>query len=390
MPSVMTHELIGSFHIDAARLGNLSAFYFYAYDPMQLPVGMLMDRYGPRRLMALACLICAAGSYLFAMHVLTVAEAGRFLMGFGSAFAFVGVLKIATIWLPSERFALVAGLVSALGMFGAMTGDITLAGMVNKYGWHHTVLTIGGIGIVLSTLMFLVIRDRKPGTEPSKLKVHEAMNFRHLARGLWLILRKRQIWINGAIGCCLYLPITAVAGLWGIAYLSDTYGFSRIEAATANSMIFLGFAVGGTFIGFISDYLRSRRMPLFFASLATFFTASIIIFVPGLPKDLVLFLLFLLGLCAGGEVIIFPIARENCNERLAGTALAFTNFFTMLGAAIFQPLIGYLLDLHTHYGVPNMYNTGDYRFALSVVPIGLLLGTILTLFIKETHAKTQT
>ena len=105
-PSVMSSELMAAYGITAGAFGNLMAIYYYAYTPMQLPVGMLMDRYGPRRILTAACAACAVGSYLFASSGhLSVAGVGRFLVGFGSAFAFVGVLKLATIWLPKERFA---------------------------------------------------------------------------------------------------------------------------------------------------------------------------------------------------------------------------------------------------------------------------------------------
>src|ERR1700722_8240175 len=136
-PSVMTADLMQAYHINATALGNLVAFYYYAYTPMQLPVGVLMDRYGPRRLLTFACLACALGSYLFAhaFHI-EFAQFGRFMVGFGSAFAFVGVLKLATIWLPPRRFAMVSGLTTSLGMIGGMVGDIYLTSLVNQVEWR--------------------------------------------------------------------------------------------------------------------------------------------------------------------------------------------------------------------------------------------------------------
>lgn len=127
-PSVMTADLMRAFAISAAALGNLTAFYYYAYTPMQLPVGILMDRYGPRRLLVIAVLCCALGSYLFTQtsHI-GIAQLGRFLVGFGSAFAFVGVLKLSALWLAPERFAFMSGFATTLGMLGAVIGDISLS-----------------------------------------------------------------------------------------------------------------------------------------------------------------------------------------------------------------------------------------------------------------------
>src|SRR6056297_3113727 len=115
-PSVMTQELKAFYHIKDEALGSLSAYYYYIYTPMQLLVGLLMDRYGPRRLLTLATISCVVGSIMFAStHQLYVAELGRLFIGFGSAFAYVGVLKLGTIWLPKRHFGTFTGLATALG-----------------------------------------------------------------------------------------------------------------------------------------------------------------------------------------------------------------------------------------------------------------------------------
>src|SRR3989338_7867051 len=162
-PSVVTNELMLTYHIGAAALGNLTAFYYYIYSPMQLPVGLLMDRYGPRRLLTIATATCAIGTFLFTYtHYLWVAQVGRFLTGFGSAFAFVGVLKLATIWLPPQRFAMIAGLATTLGQIGGMVGVITLTALVNHGGWQSTFYLMAYIGVGLTILMYAVLRDHNP------------------------------------------------------------------------------------------------------------------------------------------------------------------------------------------------------------------------------------
>jgi MFS family permease len=138
-PSAMENSLRAHFNLSATGFGMVSSIYYLAYVPMQLPVGVLLDRYGPRRLLTLACLICVVGTFIYtSTHVDWIAAIGRFLVGFGSAFAFVGVLKLATIWLPENRLAMVAGITSALGTVGAMLGDNFLSVFVDKLGWIKT------------------------------------------------------------------------------------------------------------------------------------------------------------------------------------------------------------------------------------------------------------
>jgi len=138
-PSVMSSDIMRTYDIHAGAFGHLSAFYYYAYALVQPLVGLLLDRYGPRYLLTLACLACAVGTYLFiATEIFWIACLGRFLIGLGSGFAFVGALKLASIWLPPNRFAFISGLVNASGMIGAILGDIFLTRLVSSIGWRAT------------------------------------------------------------------------------------------------------------------------------------------------------------------------------------------------------------------------------------------------------------
>ena len=159
-PSVMSSQLMHAYHLNARGFGNLSAYYYYIYAPMQLLVGLLMDRYGPRRLLTMAIACCFLGSFLFANgHYLGLAELGRFFIGFGSAFAFVGVLKLATIWLPNNWFAMVSGLAVSLGMLGGLLGDVLLTKIVVSDGWQNTSFLAGGFGFILMIVVCIFVRD---------------------------------------------------------------------------------------------------------------------------------------------------------------------------------------------------------------------------------------
>lgn len=392
-PSVMMNDLMRTYGMNAEKFALLSAFYYYAYTPMQLPVGVLMDRYGPRRLLTFACLICVVGAYIFVgTETYALAGFGRFLVGFGSAFAFVGVLKLATIWLPPERFALIAGLTSALGTIGAMVGDILLTKLVHQVGWRSTTLLFAIVGLVLAFLILLVIRDNTPDAidfdnRTSKVEEHESISMAIF--NMLKVLLNPQIWITGTIGCLLYLPTTAFAELWGIPYLQTAYGFSEDLSAMANSAIFLGFTVGGPIVGFLSDKLRNRRLPLILGGVLGALDIATIIYVPDLSPLLVIGLLFGLGMAYSVQVIVFAVGREISPEAASGSALAITNMFVMIGGILATPIIGKLLDLRWNGLIVNnvhMYSAEDYKFALMILPLGMLLGAFLVSFIKETKA----
>ncbi|CEG58488.1 Major facilitator family transporter [Legionella fallonii LLAP-10] len=395
-PSVMEHSLREHFNLNATGYGLLSSIYYFAYVPMQLPVGVLLDRFGPKRLLTIACFICVLGTFLFTgSNVFWIAATGRFLVGFGSAFAFVGVLKLATIWLPENRLAMVSGMTSALGPIGAMLGDNFLELFVDQLGWIKTLNITAFFGIVLTVVLWMGIHDKKgqhrqSGTVPS---IKKGMI------DLGIIIRNKQIWVNGMYGCLVYLPTTVFAELWGIPYLKHAHGLSSHAAGLANSLLFLGFIIGAPVMGYISDKLARRKFPMLFGAAGAAIIMMMILYFPGLSEFNVQILMFLLGLLYSAQAIVFAVGRELSPGEAAGTAMAVTNMIVMLGAMFLQPLVGRLLDfsLSTHIGdaavtgatidnLQRLYTVDDYQFALSIIPLGILIAAILTFFLKETHA----
>lgn len=392
-PSVMEQALREHFNLNASGFGVLSSIYYVAYVPMQLPVGILLDRYGPKRLLTLACLICVIGTFLFTgTSVFWVAAVGRFLVGFGSAFAFVGVLKLATIWLPEDRLGMISGMTSALGPIGAMIGDNFLEIFVEKVGWVKTLDATAYFGILLTIILWFGIKDRKGhhrnrGTVP---------NFKKSLVDLGIIIRNSQIWVNGMYGCLVYLPTTVFAELWGIPYLRHARDLTSQAAGIANSFLFLGFILGAPLMGYISDKLYRRKFPMFTGAIGACIVMTLILYLPGLGVTQIQALMFLLGLFYSAQALVFAVGKELSPGEAAGTAMATTNMIVMLGAMLLQPLVGRLLDI-VHRGsvvtvgttvskLQKIYTVTDYQFALSIIPLGILMAAILTFFLKETHA----
>jgi MFS family permease len=389
-PSVMMVDLMQAYQIDATTFGNLAAFYYYAYTPMQLPVGVLMDHYGPRRLLTLACLVCAGGSYLFGQALyIGLAEIGRFLVGFGSAFAFVGVLKLATIWLPPRRFALISGLTTSLGMIGGMFGDIYLTSLVNQIGWRSTILLSAAAGVLLAVAICLVVRDRHDG-DAQVADVADKVHFKDVLIGAVKIFKKPQIFLCGLVGCLLYLSLSSFAELWGIPYLQVAHSLTKQQAALSVSMVFLGWMFGGPLVGWFSDAIGRRLLPLMLGAIGGTVSIGILLYWQSLPLIAINILLFLFGLFAAAEVVVFAIARESCPNHLSASALAIVNMLVMMGGVLFQPLTGYFLDLTWTGSLVDgvrHYTAESYKIALISLPIAFVLAFLLSLFMNETYCK---
>lgn len=396
-PSVMEPALRAHFDLTATGFGDLSAIYFYAYVPMQVPVGVLLDRYGPRILITLACLVCVLGTFIFAStSIFWVALVGRFLVGFGSAFAFVGVLKLATIWLPENKLAMVSGLAAALGTVGGMIGDNLLGLMVIHLGWQPMVQMTAYFGLALTVILWFGIRDSQRGDS----HVGTVTNFRRSFLDLAIIAKNRQIWINGLFGCLVYLPTTVFAEAWGIPYLKNAHGLTQEGANFANSLLFLGFTIGAPLMGLISDRMGRRKPPMFIGAVCAAVIATVVIYCPSLNERTIDILMICLGLFYSAQCIVFAVGRELSPNEAAATAMSLTNMIVMMGAMVISPLVGRLLDYslqsHMHLSLPlenlstatleQLYTAADYQFALTVIPIGISIAALLTFLLKETHA----
>lgn len=387
-PGVMTHELMRDLQLNAAGLGAMSAFYYYAYTPMQLPAGLLYDRFGPRRLIAAAILLCSAGALFFSMTKgVALASLGRFLMGIGSAFSYIGALLLVSRWFPPRSFAALAGVIGFMSSMGAIAGEAPLAAAIAHWGWRPTIASIAFFGVFLALLVYWIVRDHPPGhdqnqqilTQPGELK------------RLHAVCTNRQTWLMALYSFTVWAPMVAFA-LWGVPFLEKAYGLSTHTASLACSMMWLGMGVGGPFVGWWSDYIGKRCVPLTTCSLIGFVSVIIITYLPNLNLTLLFILMFTFGVASSDINVAFAVVKENNSYDRVGTAIGFNNMATVAGGALFQPLVGILLTLHSGEtvkvaGVP-VYALSDYRFAMAVVPICYLLSAIISMFlVRETHCQ---
>lgn len=386
LPGALQTELSTAFgHISATTFGQLSAFYYFAYSPMQMPVGMLMDRFGPRKLLTFACLCCTLGSWMFMdTSSMTVAGMGRFMVGFGSSFAFVGVLSLSVNWLPKHLFSLVVGLVTTLGMLGLVFGEVKITQMAVNLGWEEVLSTMVVIGAVLTLIIFAVVRD----APKHEVRVHEEWS--SFFAKVWQVLVSPQVWLIGFVGACLYTSLSVFGELWGKTYLEQAHHLSKVEAATTISAMFLGWAIGAPVAGYLSDKSGKRVLPLVVGAIIALFSISMVLYYPGLSYTSLNILLFIYGLASGVEIIVFVMGKENSGATLSGTVFAAVNMIVTLGGVIFQPLVGKLLDTFGDSGLiagEHVYTVVDYQIALSVIPISLLLVLILAFFMRDMRSQ---
>ncbi len=331
-PSVMVDELMRDFAVGAAVLGNLSAIYFYAYAGLQIPVGMALDRWGPRRMLTGAISLAALGSAIFATaDSLALAYLGRLMIGAGSAVGFVGTLMLVSRWFPIGRFAFLSGMTMLVAMAGGVLGQAPLAPVVEAVGWRATLAGAGAFGVVLAVTIWLLVRDRPPGQAADS--GHTAGRAGLLA-DLRVVLSSRQNWVVGFYGAAMSGPMLSYAALWGVPHMMHIHGLGRAAAAGSASLVLLGWAVGAPVAGWFSDRIGRRKLPLMVAAALTLVVWIVVLYVPGLPLLAVWPLLFLIGAISAAMILCFAIAREQAPPRMSGAVVGFVNSFTVGAGAL--------------------------------------------------------
>lgn len=384
-PGVMAAPMMKTFKVSAEGFGVISAFYFYAYAPMQLPAGVLFDRYGPRKLMTSALLFCALGSFFFAStESVVTASLGRFLIGMGSAFSFIGVLVLTSRWFPLQYFAILAGIAQSMSSLGAMFGEMPLAALIQRVGWREASFILAILGVVLAILLWCFIRDYP---HQSTQNVAEG-RFRDEWRRLVRVCRHSYTWITGAYTCAVWTPIAVFAALWGVPYLEVKYNISVVAASGLCSMIWLGIGIGSPLLGWLSDRFASRRLALMLSAVFGFIATIILLYTPNVSIYWMYPVLFILGFGAGGQTVSFAVVKDNNPPHLVGTASGFNNLSTLIGGAIFQPLVGVILHRNSDWTLINgihVYTAADYQKALFIMPCCFLLSLVIALVIKESY-----
>ena len=380
-PSVMVPELMRDFQVTGTQLGHLSAFYFYAYAAMQIPVGLLLDRFGPRLLLTLACLICALGALAFSQtHSLGLAEIARFLMGIGSSFAVVSSLKLANLWFPAKRFALLTGLMVTFGMLGAIGGQTVLAPLVDSLGWRHSMMLLSLIGLLLAGLICGLVRNGEKFT---------ALQLSHQTNSYWLglknILLTRQAWLMALYGGLMFAPTVAFGELWGVPYLISLFGVTRHVAAQVLSLIFVGWAIGSPVFGILTGYFNKNLLFMWLAPLGCLVTMAWILFVDHHSITPVALLLFFFGFFSSAFLAVFSLLKETTPERSVGTAMGFLNTLNELGPALLLPLFGWLLDRGWAGKIidnTRSYSSQNYHDAALALMLVLGAAALLMCFIR--------
>ncbi|HAG62164.1 MAG TPA: MFS transporter [Coxiellaceae bacterium] len=375
-PSVMTQDLMQTFHLHGAGLGNLAATYFYSFLIMQLFSGYLLDRFSPRIITTCAILFCALGVGSFAItQTLFMAECARALIGIGVAFATVSYLKQAAIWFPPKQLALVGGLLASAVGLGALIGQAPLAHLVQAWGWRQALIGCSILGLGIAALYFTLVHD-KPSMHHTT-STQPTIN----RQAIMTVLKNRRNWLLAGYSGLAFSPLAVFGGLWGNPFLQSTYHLNTIESAQYITLAFLGLGIGSPVLGWLADRLNRRMDIMITATIISLITLTLLLTSYPFNHTVLRLLLFLFGLGTGGFMLGFTVAKTLNPTMVAATVVAMINTGDALFGAITEPLVGFLLD-HHHTGGSLAFSTQDFQYGLVILPGYLIVAVACAIWAK--------
>jgi MFS family permease len=334
---VIAPNLAAEMGLSAVEIGLLSSIYFFVFAATQLPLGVALDRFGPRACMLVSIAVTVVGSLAFALS----RDVGglvfsRALLGLGTACFLMAPVALYARWFPPERFSTMAGIHLGVGSLGALLATAPLAVSAAAFGWRSVFMAVAGIAVIIGVLTWLLASDDPPGKVTERR--HETL--RESVTGIWQVIRTPSMGRIFLVQLTSYPSFVLVVGLWGGPYLTHVYGYDLTGRGEILFVAALAQVIGSFFWG-PSDRIFGRFKPPILFGTGLSFSALVLFAVGGvMPLPLLLFAFALLGFSTGMTSVVMSHGRSLVPPHLLGRCITLLNIGTMGGGFLVQFVSG--------------------------------------------------
>lgn len=373
--AVIAKDLAGDFALSAAELGLLTSAYFLVFAAFQIPLGVLLDRYGPRRVLAaLLCFACAGALVFGAADGVATLALGRALLGLGVSGCLMGSIKAFTLWFPLSRLATLNGWILAIGALGAISATAPVEALAGSFGWRVIFLGLAVACATIATLIFLVV--------PEKTLPGAGASWGRQFSELGVILSNTFFWRVALPLIVVHGAYQALQGLWLAPWLADVRGLSRGEVANTLLAGSVAYGVGSVLFGTLADRIAGAglsRLAVYKFGMGVALAAFLALAAGAREGALVIVVLYGFGACAA--TLPYAILPQHFPPGLTGRVITASNIFMFLASFVFQWGIGAVLSFWPT--AAGRYPAEAYTVALGIAAIMQLATLAWLLPLKE-------
>jgi MFS family permease len=373
-PAVMMPQLGQAFGLSALGVASLAGLFYWGYSPFSLVAGAAMDRLGARKVVPVGAAAVGVGALLFASGDANLASLGRLLQGAGGVFALIGAVYVATKSFPASMAATLIGATQMFGMAGGSAGQFVVGPVIAAgVPWSRFWLVMGGAGLVIGVLLYLLL--------PSEKTVHHGSWLGEAARSMGTVFRNPQSILCGMIAGLLFIPTTIFDMIWGVRYLQEAHGYEYAAAVIRSATVPMGWIIGCPLLGFVSDRLGRRKPVIVGGALVLLGCLAWVLYGPAnvLPPYL---LGILMGVASGAAMLPYTVIKEANPPDVSGTATGVVNFLNFTFSALLGPVFGWILRAVSGGG--GAMTLEHYQAAFEPLLYGVALAVLLTFALKET------
>ncbi len=384
-PAAVVGTMMQRFTIGAAEIGILAALQFFVYMLLQIPAGTLADLLGPRRVLCCGTALAGIGTIIFGLSLtFPVALVGRALLGLGDALMFVNIMRLQASWFEPREYATLSGLVMCASGLGGVLATAPLVVLVDLAGFTMSFVGAGILLLMLSVLIVLVVRDRQAGILEQRPG---------LLRPLISIASNARSWPPFLVQFGIVGPVVTFTSVWGIPFLMEARDMSHTAAAVALGLFSIGMSIGGPLIGFISDRIERRRIPLIVAT-GTAACLWLVLIAGGtsLPLSLIIGTIFLLGMVSSISSVGFALIKEVNDVCYSGQGAGFMNAGGFLCVTGLQLAVGYLLSIQWTGEIvagERVYSAQAFSHSFWLLLAMTLVALLGALLARETYGQQE-
>ena len=373
---VLSPNLMHDFNINPNNMVLLGGVFFLSFAIFQIPAGILIDKFGPRKVMSVVIIFAVLGSIIFALsnsfHTLLI---GRVLMGLGCSICLMGSLVLITRWTDSDQFSKLAGIILAVGGIGGLLATTPLSYFSELFGWRLSFWLAAVVTFCVMLLYYFILEDRK--NDLILNRSNETISLKNLL----FILKERNFKFMIPMSLMSYSSLVVILGLWGAPYLKDIHGLDSVERGKILMLMAISWNIGSFVFGRLRSIFGNYKNVVIFGATGVIILLFILSIITEINSIYLYILFCILGFFGAFSVALISHYQVLFDKEYMGRALSTANFFNFGGVFFVQWLTGKIIYLMggDSTGAP----IEAYRLAFLFVAILLLISLCIYFFSNE-------